>query len=442
MTAVGGASVGGGARGAGNAADRAAGAAPAAEARATGARAAGAASADPASWTSPADIAARVQRVWKTGRLLHDHAMGAPFTPIAVPLKGPQAQGLAEHLSAARAWAARIERAADGGRAFRVETTVVGGRSLGRTSLPGRAIIESYDQAWRVLAQAQTAGFEQRHTVEAFGEVLRLAAHVPEAHAWALAHPLRATQIAPEWPAILRARDWLDWHRGSGKYLREVDAAGVDTKLIERHRSLLAELLAVPASAAGFTTALGLAAKPSFVRLRFDPDLLGLPRELTEASLRLDELSRVRAQVTRALIVENEVSYLSAPVPAGGVVLWGKGYDAATPASLAWLEPAAERGDVLYWGDLDTHGFAILNRVRGRLPGVRSVLMDRETLLAHEARWGSETTPANVSLPHLTEAERELYEDLVTDRYAPALRLEQERIDWPWALARLAGAQI
>lgn len=394
----------------------------------------------PAAWTATADIAARVQRVWKSGRLLRDHATGQPFTPIEVPLKGPSAADLAEHLIAARTWSARIERAADGGRAFRLETIVVGGRSLGRTSLPGRAVIETYEHAWRVLAQAQTPGFARDRTVEEFGEVLRLATHLPEAYDWALKHPLRATQIAREWPAILRARDWLDWHRGSGKYLREVDAAGVDTKLIERHRGLLAEWLGVPASAAGFTTALGLATKPSFVRMRFDPDLFGLPRTFTEASLRLDELTQVRARVSRVLIVENEVSYLSAPVPERGVVLWGRGYDAATPASLAWLEPAAERGDVLYWGDLDTHGFAILNRVRGRLPGVRSVLMDRETLLAHEDRWGSEASPESVALPHLTAAESEMYEALVTDRYAPAVRLEQERIDWSWALTRLDSA--
>jgi hypothetical protein len=48
--------------------------------------------------------------------------------------------------------------------------------------------------------------------------------------------------------------------------------------------------------------------------------------------------------------------------------------------------------------------------------------------------------PANSALSNLNTAERALYEDLVTDRYGAAIRLEQERIDWEWALERLGSA--
>ncbi|MGL4340605.1 MAG: Wadjet anti-phage system protein JetD domain-containing protein [Rhodoglobus sp.] len=91
---------------------------------------------------------------------------------------------------------------------------------------------------------------------------------------------------------------------------------------------------------------------------------------------------------------------------------------------------------MVYWGDLDTHGFAILDRVRAHLPAARSVLMDRESLLAHQDRWGREPKPTAALLPRLEPAEAALYEDLVSDRYAPAVRLEQERIDGKWALQR------
>lgn len=43
-----------------------------------------------------------------------------------------------------------------------------------------------------------------------------------------------------------------------------------------------------------------------------------------------------------------------------------------------------------YWGDIDTHGFAMLDRLRGAFPEARSFLMDRATLLAHRALWGQE----------------------------------------------------
>jgi hypothetical protein len=157
---------------------------------------------------------------------------------------------------------------------------------------------------------------------------------------------------------------------------------------------------------------------------------------MTEATLRVDELSRLRVRPDRALIVENEVTYLSVPVPPGAVVLWGKGYDADRAASVAWLADVP----VLYWGDIDTHGFGILHRVRAHLPRVRSVLMDRETLLAHEGRWGSESAPTTAAMTGLDPAETSVYTDLVTDRFGSAVRLEQERIDWAWAMGRLRDA--
>lgn len=92
---------------------------------------------------------------------------------------------------------------------------------------------------------------------------------------------------------------------------------------------------------------------------------------------------------------------------------------------------------VWYWGDLDTHGFAILDRLRASLPQTTSFLMDRETLLAHRGRWVAEPSPTAASLARLDDDESALYRDLVEDRYEPAVRLEQERLDWAWVSERL-----
>jgi hypothetical protein len=63
--------------------------------------------------------------------------------------------------------------------------------------------------------------------------------------------------------------------------------------------------------------------------------------------------------------------------------------------------------------------------------------MDRETLLAHEERWGREDRPTSAVLTRLTDAEAALYAELVSDRHGTRVRLEQERIDWAWASSRL-----
>ncbi|GAB3614253.1 hypothetical protein GCM10027415_25930 [Humibacter ginsengisoli] len=269
--------------------------------------------------------------------------------------------------------------------------------------------------------------------VEAFQLLISSSAEVPAAQRWALANPHRAIPLADRWMTVLSACRWLEAHRGSGLYLRQLDAPGVDTKFIEQHRGVLASMLGVSAGAASFTRELGLAAKPATVRLRFDPAVFGMPHELSEASFRIDELNTMRVRPERVLIVENEITYLSVPVPPGGAVLWGKGYDADRPASLSWLADVP----VHYWGDLDTHGFAILNRVRAWLPRTVSILMDRNTLLAHRERWVIEPAPSDAALSRLTPTEHSLYEDLVSDRFGASVRLEQERVGWEWALERL-----
>jgi hypothetical protein len=93
----------------------------------------------------------------------------------------------------------------------------------------------------------------------------------------------------------------------------------------------------------------------------------------------------------------------------------------------------------LYWGDIDTHGFAILNQLRGYFPSASSFLMDRETLLAHRLHWGEEPEPARYDLPRLGPEEVSLYTELRFDRHQLRLRLEQERIGYGWLCDRLAG---
>ena len=80
------------------------------------------------------------------------------------------------------------------------------------------------------------------------------------------------------------------------------------------------------------------------------------------------------------LITENEINYLSLPDLKATLALFGAGYGWQSLQEISWLQSV----EVLYWGDIDTHGFAILNDLRAHVPHVESLLMDRESLLAHE----------------------------------------------------------
>lgn len=375
-----------------------------------------------ASWTTPADVSARVRKRWADGTLLRVAVEGA-FAPIEVPLRGPSAADLGDRVDEARRWANELTRASRGGAHFVIVFGEVGGRHVGKSRIPTRAIFSTAQQAWSLLG----VGAEVERFVELFE---RAPAH---ARGWVLQHPHVALAAADDWSEILAALEWISRERGTGRFLREVTAPGVDTKLIERRRGVLAGVLGVPAGADAFAQTLGFAMRPATVRLRFDPRVFGFPSGFSEGVFRLDELDEALSSASQALIIENEATYLAAPIPENGVVLWGKGYDAGNPASLRWLREVP----VTYWGDIDTHGFAILNRVRSRLPQVRSVLMDFTTLHAHRERWGREEKPTSAALTHLAPEDADVYAALVTDRHGERVRLEQERVDWAWGLERL-----
>jgi hypothetical protein len=380
-----------------------------------------------AGWTTAADIAAKVRRRWDDGSLLRSHANGEPFVTIEVPLRGPTPSEVGDDITAVRDWIAGLDagRRYDG--RYRLEWRSIGGRQIGRNQLPVRAVVSSREQAWALLGVSVA--------VRRVDEILAATSQHPQVRAWVVRNPHRALELFDEMPRLIAAHVWLDEHRGSQTYLREISAPGVDTKFAERYRAVLASMLGVSATAAGFLADLGLRPKPGLVRFR-PAQTLGLPAALSELAVRPQELAQLKLRPRVAVIVENEISYLSVDVPDDGIVFWGRGFDVDSVGRLPWLAEA----DAIYWGDIDTHGFAILDRLRAWLPETRSVLMDRETLLAHRDRWVAEDRPAHSALTRLTPGERDLYAELVEGGLGERVRLEQERVDWVWAEQRLREA--
>ncbi len=376
-------------------------------------------------WTTPEDIAAKVRRRWDNGSLLRAHAAGEPFDPIEVPLRGPKPSEIGDDLAATRAWVVGLDAGRRDDSRYTLQWQSVGGRQIGRNQFPTRAVVSSVEQALALLNEGTSA--------RRFDGILALAQQHPRVRQWILSNPHRALALAAEMPRLISAFVWLDEHRGSGKYLREISAQGVDTKFAERHRADLAAMLGVPTTATGFLAELGLRPKPGLLRLRPAPSL-GLPTPLTELGVRPEELAKLSVKPRIAIIVENEISYLSIDVPTDGIVFWGKGFDVDQVGRLGWLADA----EILHWGDIDTHGFAILDRLRAWLPQTRSVLMDRATLLAHRDRWVTEDRPTKSALTRLTPDEQALYSELVEDSFDVRVRLEQERIDWQWVEGRLS----
>ena len=386
-------------------------------------------------WTTPAAVCARARRWWDDGSLLVAYVGGADCPSLDIPVRGPSAREIGPELARVRQWQDALVAGSGQGRTYAVAWRDIGGRAIGRMQVPDRIVVSQFGQFWRLLGVAPQ--------VAALDDVVATTREQrPDLVAWVGRRALAVIEVAHEWPRLLAALDWITQHAGAGRYLREVTAPGVDTKLIERHQRLLAEMLqavgTVQVSGGGRTFAArwGFAEPTPLVHLRLDPTLAALPAGIDEVALPLSAIGSLAVAPERVLIVENQVSFLSAPVPVRGAVVWGHGFDALRLGRIPWLADA----QVHYWGDLDTHGFAILHGLRTQVPSARSVLMDRETLLAHRDRWVAEPRPSRATLDTLTRDERLLYTELLDDTYGPAVRLEQERIDWAHVLSALTTA--
>jgi hypothetical protein len=355
---------------------------------------------------------------------------GAGLFPLRLMLKTPDPRELSDRFDEARAWALALNEGAGAG--YRIVLREFRHRVLGVNRVPDEAWIDTLDDALRLIGKRREA-----RTFRAMLELTRArqASLVP----WLGSHALRALALEAEWPRLLDVVDWLQAHPRPGIYLRQVDLPGIHSKFIEAHRSTLGALLdlALPAHAvvatagagAGFAERYGFRAKSPRVRFRLlDPgrSLLGT-RTDEDISVARETFAHLDPVCSRVFITENEVNYLAFPPVADGMVIFGAGYGFEALATTPWLH----RRELHYWGDIDTHGFAILDQLRGCFPHAQSFLMDRATLVGHRALWTEEQQPALRDLPHLHDEERALYDDLRWKRLGDTqVRLEQERIGY------------
>jgi hypothetical protein len=394
-----------------------------------------------ASWTTPAEIKARLMRRWERGDLLAARLSGETLFPLELRLKRPTGNDLGARFDQVRAWiqALRAGSAEARGVGYQIEWRTLEHRVHGRNALPWVIRIPTEADALKLLGRRQDAErFDAlcASTLSAF----------PALRAWLIRHPLKLLERAEEWPRILAVLEHFQRHPRPGCYLRQIDIPGVDTKFIEARRGLLGELLdaVLPAAAIdtrasgarGFQQRYGLREEPALIRFRLlDPALY--IQGLSDLSLPPEQFAQLNPPVRRVFITENRINGLAFPDTPAALVIFGLGYGLERLAEIPWLG----RTRIHYWGDIDTHGFAILDRCRQWLPHTQSLLMDRATLLAHRPLWGKE--PAGQrhlgALARLDEPERALYADLCQDRLGERLRLEQERIGFGWVRDSLAA---
>nr|WP_025828700.1 Wadjet anti-phage system protein JetD domain-containing protein [Acetobacter persici] len=376
-------------------------------------------------WTTPADIRRQLERLWNKGGLPEALVTRAEVFPLPLSLRTPGSSDIVLHLSAVMTWAETLKTM----KHVKLTYQKVKNQVQGPQTLPQKASIETLDDALILLGKKE----DVQQIMALHAMTLEKAPFLQD---WFSKNTLKALQHATVWEQLLTLTIWMRDNPAPDIYLRQVDLPGIHTKFIERHRTILSLLFqeALPAHAINpacsgidkFEQRYGFRTKPLRVRFRvLDAALSPIPGNLYP-DITLDSASFAALALigVRIFIVENESSFLSFPQLFNTLVIFGSGYCWDSLKSALWLQNCT----IFYWGDIDTHGFRILDHLRAILPLTRSFLMDEPTLLAYRSFWDKEASPVRHPLTRLTPSEQQVLTALQTDLFERNLRLEQERI--------------
>ena len=309
-------------------------------------------------------------------------------------------------------------------------------RKLGTQRVPEKLALGSPAEVAQWIGEADRWERSRQRYRELIGRWPQLASKLPRYF------DLLADYGELDYRRLVDMVTWIEKNPASGLYPRQLPVSGLDSKWLEKRKGLLADLVDTvrgeSPSEGDFFQCCGLKAPPQLIRLRIlDDNLRERVGGLSDISAPWEQLAELDLPVANVFIVENLQTGLAFDDLPGAAVIMQLGYAVDVLGRLPWIAYA----NGIYWGDLDTHGFAILSRARTYLPELKSVLMDEEILRGHQDLWVEEKDqhPAE-TLPLLTEPEQAVYQAIKRNAWGQNVRLEQERIAWDIAWKTLRQA--
>jgi hypothetical protein len=306
-------------------------------------------------------------------------------------------------------------------RTHQVELRVSNRRVHGTTQpLPTHAVVPDVDTAARVVGPAWVARLDvgrarARLLTVRFPQLVDLAAVVRQVDGWS----------DVDVGLACTAGQWFATNDAMGLTPRQVPLEGFHAKWLNTHRPVVAAL-------AGRDD-LGLVTRHAS-RIHFtylDPKHRAAGGRWHDSATVGDAMQPAYTPQVVLISENKDTSVMFGPVP-GGISVEGDGAGAAAYATFDWLTACPV---LLYWGDIDADGLAILNEFRRAGVPARSILMDTATMdrfapfAATTDRRGRplEAVTRRV-LPTLTASERAVYALLTDPKWKGPRRIEQERI--------------
>ena len=382
---------------------------------------------------TPEEIRGKALRLWNSKKLLVSCLTGENLFPLRIPFSPPDGRTLSNQYPEVRQWISRLiaKSKSELPRSYSIGFSTVNNRALGTQQVPREIRFDELEDLLAFIGKEKA--FRQFQTL-----AVTTKKRLPQLESFLLNKPHKALGLYPQWEKLLTVCEYFIANPQPGRYIRQLDIQGIDTKFIEQHKPVLAELLdmvlsetAVNAMYKRFEQRFGLKYDEPTIRFRILDTRLTIAG-LSDLSLPLSQFKTLQTDVDTVFITENKINGLSFPEVNRALVIFGLGYGVQMLAEVDWL-PAKS---VYYWGDIDTHGFAILSQLRSHFPQTRSLLMDRNTLLEHRLFWVVEPGEKRFvdELKNLTGPEQELFTALRGNSLGTNVRLEQERIQYEYVM--------
>ena len=387
---------------------------------------------------TPQEIRVKALRHWSSFAYHRNHLSGVPWQALDISFGKPGGRELLNDFANIGNSLHELQASAKNalGYGYRIEVEPVAHRQLGEQHLPSRIYFETEPDFLRFIGKLGVAAQFKQLAQQTLAHYPALADILHDKPRWLLDNLV-------VWNKLLSVAGWFVAHPRPDIFIRQIDLPDIDSKFIEQHKTQLTVLLdgllppaAIDCEVKSFEQRYGLRFDQHLIRFRLLDPAVALGG-LTDLTLPLEDFRRLELPLKNVFITENKVNGLAFPNFPDSMVIFSLGYGVGSLAEVGWLKNIR----IIYWGDLDTHGFAILSRLREAFPHVVSMLMDSATLASNRTLCVTEASPVKEIPACLTDAEQATFKTLLPPG-ALALRLEQERIPFGQVEAFLRALNV
>ena len=381
-----------------------------------------------------AQVKQKALRLWQNDKLLRAWLGCEALFPLVIGVGKPTATALLNDFSGVRAWKVDLEKHSQCsiGYGYRIEYVDINHRQLGKHRLPSKLV---FDRPEDLIAYIKK-GKEISRFSQLLGQIKNTDRKLLQ---WCELHPSKVLKYADDWLRLLSVVSFFKENPQPNRYIRELDIPLVDSKFIEKNKKIISQLLERVLSPSdvdqciqgmtnsGFERRFGLRYDQPNIRLRLlDEKLVAYYGGVSDLSIPLSQFVAMVPACKRVFITENKINGLTFPPLSESIVIFGLGYGISLLKDIDWLM----HREIIYWGDIDTHGFAILSQLRAYYPQAKSMLMDLNTLQQFRSSWVVEQDSKRCLsvLPNLTPDEQGLLAALKDNEFGHNIRLEQERV--------------